>query len=42
MLVAGSQPLGLLAQSMPGLVAVGEPGSELGSLPAVAPVSVKL
>ncbi len=42
-LLAGSQLPAPGAQSMPGLVAVGKSGPELGATPGVvAPVSVKL
>ena len=40
-LEAGSQLPAALAQSMPGLVAVGNPGPEFGASPGVLPVSVK-
>ena len=42
MLLAGSQLPAALAQSMPGLVAVGKSGPESGAAPGVPPVSVKL
>ena len=41
-LVAGSQLPVPLAQSMPGLVAVGKPWLEPGAAPGGRPVSVKL
>ena len=40
-LVAGSQLPAALEQSMPGLVAVGNCGPELGASPGAVPMSVK-